>query len=78
LNLQGSFFDLINVLVADQGNVLERPDHFLPASGLFLHPAAGLIFCLTIWFSSATPAAVAGADSFVLGIIDDAIITRGR
>ena len=42
-----------------------------------LVPATGFIFCLTIWLNLATPAKVAGAVWFVVGIGYDAIITRG-
>jgi putrescine importer len=40
-------------------------------------PAAGFAFCFTIWLSLATPAKVAGAVWFVVGIGFDAIVTRG-
>lgn len=42
-----------------------------------LVPAAGFIFCLGIWLSLATPAKIAGAVWFVVGISYDAVITRG-
>ena len=40
-------------------------------------PLAGFLFCLTIWLNLATPAKVAGAVWFIVGITYDAIITRG-
>jgi amino acid transporter len=42
-----------------------------------LVPLAGFVFCLAIWLSLATPAKIAGAAWFVVGISYDAIITRG-
>jgi amino acid transporter len=42
-----------------------------------LVPAAGFIFCLIIWLNLATPAKIAGAAWFLVGITYDAIITRG-
>ena len=42
-----------------------------------LVPTAGFVFCLTIWLSLATPAKIAGAVWFVVGISYDAIRTRG-
>jgi amino acid transporter len=40
-------------------------------------PLAGFLFCLTIWLNLATPAKIAGAVWFIVGISYDAIITRG-
>jgi amino acid transporter len=42
-----------------------------------LVPAAGFFFCLIIWVSLATPAKIAGAIWFIVGITYDAIKTRG-
>jgi hypothetical protein len=42
-----------------------------------LVPAAGFVFCLTIWLSLATPAKIAGAVWFAVGISYETIITRG-
>jgi amino acid transporter len=40
-------------------------------------PALGIIFCFAIWVSLATPAKVLGGCWFVVGIVYDAIKTRG-
>jgi amino acid transporter len=40
-------------------------------------PVLGIIFCFAIWVSLATPAKVLGACWFVVGIVYDAIKTRG-
>ena len=40
-------------------------------------PALGIIFCFAIWMSLATPAKVLGGAWFVLGIVYDAVKTRG-
>jgi len=42
-----------------------------------LVPAAGFVFCLIIWLNLATPAKIAGAVWFVVGVSYDAILTRG-
>jgi putrescine importer len=42
-----------------------------------LVPAAGFVFCLAIWLSLATPAKIAGAVWFIVGVSYDAVITRG-
>ncbi len=42
-----------------------------------LVPAAGFLFCLIIWLNLATPAKIAGAVWFAVGIGYAAIITRG-
>ena len=42
-----------------------------------LVPGAGFIFCLIIWLNLATPAKIAGAIWFIVGLSYDAVITRG-
>jgi len=67
----------VNVAVIRQFYVVGKPGHKKRLLTDAIVPGLGFLFCFVIWWGLQRPAKIAGGAWFVIGIVYDAIRTRG-